>query len=141
MTLDSAEANLANANAQLQKEDQAALAYAKVTFERNKKTEPGETWFHRIPSTARKPPTTRRHRAGGGINHTSIMQNEASLQAREFNLAYTNCLSQFYGTVVCAAVDATGDRREFSDSDIISDRAGPHQDKGRRGGPRSDVVR
>ncbi len=57
LTVDQAQANLANGKAQLQK-DQASLVYAKITYEREPPCS-RTTSFRRTPSTAPKAPTTR----------------------------------------------------------------------------------
>jgi HlyD family secretion protein len=102
MTLDSAEANLANANAQLQK-DQATLAYAKVTYERDQKLNREDVVSQDTLDSQKA--TYNAAIAQVGVDRASIMQNEASVRAAKVNLAYTNIISPVDGTVVSRNVD------------------------------------
>jgi HlyD family secretion protein len=102
MTLDQAEANLANATAQLHK-DQATLEYAKVTYERDQKLI-GENVISQDQLDSQKS-TYDAAAAQVGVDRASIMQNQAAVRAAKVNLAYTNIISPVDGTVVARNVD------------------------------------
>jgi HlyD family secretion protein len=101
-TLDQAQANLANATAQLQK-DRATLAYAKVTYERDLKL----IAEHVISSDARDSAkaTFDAATAQVSVDQAAIMQQQAAVNAAKVNLGYTNIISPLDGTVVSRNVD------------------------------------
>ncbi len=102
MTLDQAEANLANGNAQLHK-DQATLAYAKVTYERDQKLIGEDVISQDALDSAKS--TYEAAVAQVGVNRASILQQQASVRAAKINLGYTNIISPVDGTVVARNVN------------------------------------
>ncbi len=102
MTLDQAEANLANGNAQLHK-DQATLAYAKVTYERDQKLIGEDVISQDALDSAKS--TYEAAVAQVGVDRASILQQQASVRAAKINLGYTNIISPVDGTVVARNVD------------------------------------
>ncbi len=102
MTLDQAEANLANGTAQLHK-DQATLAYAKVTYERDQKLIGEDVISQDALDSAKS--TYEAAVAQVGVDRASILQQQASVRAAKINLGYTNIISPVDGTVVARNVD------------------------------------
>jgi len=102
MTLDQAEANLANATAQMHK-DEATLNYARVTYQRDQKLI-GENVISQDQLDSQKS-TYEAAVAQVGVDRASIMQNQAAVRAAKVNLAYTNIISPVDGTVVARNVD------------------------------------
>jgi HlyD family secretion protein len=102
MVLDQAQANLANATAQMHK-DQATLAYAKVTYERDQKLI-RENVISQDQLDSQKS-TNDAAAAQVGVDRASIMQQQAAVRAAQVNLAYTNIISPVDGTVVSRNVD------------------------------------
>ncbi len=102
VTLDQAQANLANGIAQLHK-DQATLEYAKVTYERDLQLI-RENVVSEDTLDSQKA-TYDAAKAQVGVDQASIMQQQASVRAAKVNLAYTNIISPVDGTVVARNVD------------------------------------
>jgi HlyD family secretion protein len=101
-TLDQAEANLANANAQLQK-DQATREYAKVTYERDVKLIVEHVISEDALDSAKA--TFDAATAQVGVDKAAIMQQQAAVNAAKVNLGYTSIISPVDGTVVSRNVD------------------------------------
>jgi HlyD family secretion protein len=102
VTLDQAQANLANGIAQLHK-DQATLDYAKVTYERDQRL-----ILENVISQDALDSQKATYEAGVaqvGVDNASILQQEASVRAAKVNLGYTNIISPVDGTVVARNVD------------------------------------
>jgi HlyD family secretion protein len=101
-TLDQAEANLANATAQLQK-DKATLEYARVTYERDLKL----IDEHVISKDALDSAKATHDAAAAQVNvdKAAIMQQQAAVNAAKVNLGYTSIISPVDGTVVSRNVD------------------------------------
>ncbi len=102
VTLDQAQANLANGIAQLNK-DQAALDYAKVTYERDQRLIL-ENVISQDALDSQKA-TYEAAVAQVGVDRASILQQQASVRAAKVNLGYTNIISPVDGTVVARNVD------------------------------------
>jgi len=101
-TLDQAQANLANANAQLQK-DKATLEYARVTYERNQKLSAENVISGDVLDSAKS--TYHAAEAQVAVDKAAIMQQQAAVNAAQVNLGYTNIISPVDGTVVSRNVD------------------------------------
>jgi HlyD family secretion protein len=101
-TLDLAQANLANGIAQLHK-DEATLAYAKVTYERDQKLIRDDVISQDALDSAKS--VYEAAVAQVGVDRASIMQQQASVRAAKINLGYTNIISPVDGTVVARNVD------------------------------------
>ena len=101
-TLDQDLANLANANAQLHK-DQATLAYDKITFERDAALLKDQVVSQDTVDSARS--TYQAAAAQVEVDRANIMQQQASVNAARVNLGYTNIISPVDGTVVSRNVD------------------------------------
>ncbi|HXN85526.1 MAG TPA: efflux RND transporter periplasmic adaptor subunit [Candidatus Binataceae bacterium] len=102
MTLDQAQANLANGNAQ-QRKDEATLEYAKVTYERDLKLI-REQVVSRDTVDSQKA-TFDAAAAQVGVDKAAIMQQQAAVNAAKINLNYTDIISPVDGTVVSRNVD------------------------------------
>jgi HlyD family secretion protein len=102
VTLDQAQANLANGTAQLHK-DQATLEYAKVTYERDRQLIREKVVSEDTVDSQKA--TYDAAVAQVGVDRASIMQQQASVRAAKVNLAYTNIISPVDGTVVSRNVD------------------------------------
>ncbi len=95
-------AALANARAQLEK-DQAALAYNKITWERDR-----ELLKSRVISQDQFDnafSAYQQSKAQVDLDKANIMQQQANLHEAEVNLGYTNIVSPVDGTVVSRNVD------------------------------------
>ena len=101
-TLDQAQANLANATAQLQK-DEATLEYAKVTYKRDLKLISQHVISNDALDSAKA--TFDAATAQVGVDRAAIMQQQAAVNAAKVNLGYTNIISPVDGTVVSRNVD------------------------------------
>jgi HlyD family secretion protein len=102
VTLDQAQANLANGTAQLHK-DEATLAYAKVTYQRDQQLI-GENVISQDALDSAKS-TYQAAVAQVEVDKAAIMQQQASVRAAKVNLAYTDIISPVDGTVVARNVD------------------------------------
>jgi HlyD family secretion protein len=102
VTLDQAQANLANGMAQLHK-DEAALEYANVTYERDLQLI-RENVVSQDTVDSQKA-TYDAAVAQVGVDKASILQQQASVRAAKVNLGYTNIISPVDGTVVARNVD------------------------------------
>jgi HlyD family secretion protein len=102
VTLDQAEANLANGTAQLHK-DEATLAYAKVTYERDQRLISENVISQDALDSAKS--TYEAAVAQVGVDKATILQQQASVRAAKVNLGYTNIISPVDGTVVARNVD------------------------------------
>ncbi len=101
-TLAQQEANLANAVAQLHK-DEASLAYAKVTYERDANLIRDNVISQDQLDSQKS--TYDAAVAQVGVDKASIQQNEAAVGLAKVNLAYTNIIAPVDGTVVSRNVD------------------------------------
>jgi HlyD family secretion protein len=101
-TLAQQEANLANAVAQLHK-DEATLAYAKVTYERDVNLIRDNVISQDQLDSQKS--TYAAAAAQVGVDKASIKQNEAAVGLAKVNLGYTNIISPVDGTVVSRNVD------------------------------------
>ncbi len=101
-TLDQAQANLANANAQLQK-DKATLEYAKITYQRDAKLLDENVISNDTLDSAKS--TFHAAEAQVGVDSAAIMQQQAAVKAAEVSLGYTSIISPVDGTVVSRNVD------------------------------------
>ena len=95
--VDQAKANLAVGNAQLQK-DQAALAYAKVTYERYAMMV--KTNAVSLDAFDNAKSTFDQAQAQVAYDQATIEQRQAELDAAQVNLGYTDIISPVDGTVV-----------------------------------------
>jgi HlyD family secretion protein len=95
-------AALANARAQLTK-DEAALAYNKITWERDRRLLRAHVISQDQADSAYN--TYQQSKAQVELDKANIMQQEANLQEAEVNLGYTNIVSPVDGTVVSRNVD------------------------------------
>lgn len=95
--VDQARANLAVANAQLEK-DKASLTYAKVTLERNEKLVVTSAVSKDAYDNSRS--VYEQARAQITFDEATIQQRQAVLDAAQVNLDYTNIVSPVDGTVV-----------------------------------------
>jgi HlyD family secretion protein len=97
MIVDQSTANLANAEAQLVK-DQAALAYAKISYERDAGLLAKGVVSH--DSVDSEKSTYDQALAQIKLDEATIQQRKAELHAAQVNLDYTNIISPVDGTVV-----------------------------------------
>jgi len=126
-TLAQAQANLANAVAQLHK-DEATLAYDKITYQRDSALIRDNVISQDQLDSAKSAYDAAA--AQVGVDQASIQQNQAAVNLAKVNLNYTNIIAPVDGTVVQRRFGP--DRRsQFPDSDPVSNRAGPDQDAGR----------
>ena len=95
-------AALANARAQLEK-DKAALAYNKITWERDRQLLKSRVVSQDQVDSAYS--TYQQSKAQVDLDKANIMQQKANLQEAEVNLGYTNIVSPVDGTVVSRNVD------------------------------------
>jgi HlyD family secretion protein len=100
--VDQAKANLASAQAQLQK-DQASLAYAKTNYARDQ----GLVGRGIVSQDAvdNDKSAYDQGMAQVKLDEASVLQHQAALQAAQVNLDYTNIVSPVDGTVVARNVD------------------------------------
>jgi HlyD family secretion protein len=101
-TLDQAQANLANATAQMQK-DKATLEYASVTYERDRKLIAENVISSDTLDSAKS--THDAAVAQVEVDKAAIMQQQAAVNAAKVNLGYTSIISPVDGTVVSRNVD------------------------------------
>jgi HlyD family secretion protein len=101
-TLDQAEANLANARAQLQK-DQAAREYAEVTYQRDLRLIRERVISQDAVDSEKS--TFDGATAQVAVDKAAIMQQQAAVNAAKVNLGYTDIISPVDGTVVARNVD------------------------------------
>jgi len=128
-TLNQAKANLANANAQLHK-DEATLAYNKVTYDRDSQLIRENVISGDQLDSAKS--TYDAARAQVEVDRANIMQQEAAVNAATVNLGYTSIISPGGRNGGFAQRRSRTDcRRQLPDADALSDRPGPHQDAGR----------
>jgi HlyD family secretion protein len=92
-----ARANLAVAMAQLEK-DQASLAYAKLSYERNSALAARQFVSQDIADNARS--LYNQAQAQIGLDQATIQERQAELDTAQVNLGYTNITSPVNGTVV-----------------------------------------
>jgi HlyD family secretion protein len=100
--VDLSRAALANTKAQLRK-DQANLAYQKITWQRDAQLLKQDVISQDALDSQFS--TYNQAVAQVGLDQASIQQQEASLEASELNLHYTNIISPVEGTVVSRNVD------------------------------------
>jgi HlyD family secretion protein len=102
MVVDQDRADVATAEAQ-RKKDQAALAYAKINYERDRKLlEQGIVSQDTVDSDRSNYDQAT---AQVALDDASILSKKASLRAAEVNLAYTDIVSPVNGTVITRNVD------------------------------------
>ena len=102
VTVEQASASLANARAQLKK-DQANLRYEQLTYERNQALMKDNVVTQDALDSARS--AAEQAAAQVELDRASIRQQEASLHAAQVNLGYTDIISPVDGTVVSRNVD------------------------------------
>jgi HlyD family secretion protein len=102
ITVEQARANLANARAQLKK-DQASLVYDRIEYQRNKSLLEEKVVSQDTVDSARS--TADQAVAQTELDGANIQQQQAALHAAEVNLGYTNIISPVDGTVVLRNVD------------------------------------
>jgi HlyD family secretion protein len=102
VTVEQASANLANARAQLKK-DQASLVYARLGFQRNSSLVKEKVVSQDTLDSARS--TADQAAAQVELDRANIRQQEASLHAAQVNLGFTDIISPVDGTVVSRNVD------------------------------------
>ncbi|HVB82124.1 MAG TPA: efflux RND transporter periplasmic adaptor subunit [Candidatus Binataceae bacterium] len=102
LTVEQARASLANAQAQLKK-DQATLVYDRLEYSRNSALLKENVVSQDTVDSAKS--TADQAAAQIELDRASIQQQEASLHAAEVNLGFTNIISPVDGTVVLRNVD------------------------------------
>jgi HlyD family secretion protein len=102
VTVEQARANLANARAQLKK-DQASLIYDRLEFTRNASLLKENVVSQDTVDSARS--TADQAVAQIELDRANIQQQQASLHAAEVNLGFTDIISPVDGTVVLRNVD------------------------------------
>lgn len=102
LTVEQARANVANAHAQLKK-DEAILAYDRVEYQRNLALRKENVVSQDALDSARS--TAASAAAQVELDHAAVRQQEASLHSAEVNLGYTDIISPVDGTVVSRNVD------------------------------------
>ena len=102
VTVEQASASLANARAQLKK-DEANLRYQKLTYGRDQALMKENVVTKDALDSARS--TADQAAAQVDLDHANIRQQEASLHAAQVNLGYTDIISPVDGTVVSRNVD------------------------------------
>ncbi len=102
LTVEQARANLANAHAQLKK-DEATLAYDRIEYQRNLALRRENVVSQDALDSARS--TADSAAAQVELDQATVRQQEASLHSAEVNLGYTNIISPVDGTVVSRNVD------------------------------------
>lgn len=102
VTVEQASANLANARAQLKK-DQASLVYDRLEFERNRSLVKENVVSQDTLDSARS--TADQAAAQVELDRANIRQQQASLHAAQVNLGFTDIISPVDGTVVSRNVD------------------------------------
>jgi len=102
LVVDQDRAEVGTAEAQLKK-DEAALAYAKIAFERDSKLLVDGSVSRDTVDSDR----SARDQAAAqvGLDQATIVDKRAALKAAEVNLAYTNIVSPVVGTVITRSVD------------------------------------
>lgn len=95
--VDQAEANLAQAQAQLQK-DSANLEYARLVYERNERLVKTDAVSRDAVDNARS--AMNQAQAQIGVDQATIKQRQAALESAQVNLGYTDIVSPVDGTVV-----------------------------------------
>jgi len=102
VTVEQARANLANARAQLKK-DQASLTYDRLAYTRNQSLLKEHVVSQDTVDSARS--TADQAAAQVELDRANIRQQQASLHAAEVNLGFTDIISPVDGTVVLRNVD------------------------------------
>jgi HlyD family secretion protein len=102
VTVEQASASLANARAQLKK-DQANLRYEQLTYERDQALMKENVVTQDALDSAQS--TAEQAAAQVDLDHANIRQQQASLHAAQVNLGYTDIISPVDGTVVSRNVD------------------------------------
>jgi HlyD family secretion protein len=102
VTVEQASASLANAQAQLKK-DQAGLDYARITYQRDQSLAKANIVTKDALDSARS--TADQAAAQVELDRANIRQQEASLHAAQVNLGFTDIISPVDGTVVSRNVD------------------------------------
>jgi HlyD family secretion protein len=103
MIVDQDRANVATAEAQ-RKKDLAALAYAKVSYERDQKLLLQGIVSQDMVDSDRS--TYDQATAQVALDESAILSQKATLRASEVNLSYTEIISPVSGTVITRSVDA-----------------------------------
>jgi HlyD family secretion protein len=102
VTVEQARASLANAQAQLKK-DEASLTYARLTYSRNSTLAKENVVSQDTADSAHS--TADQAAAQVQLDQANIQQQQASLHAAEVNLGFTDIISPVDGTVVSRNVD------------------------------------
>jgi HlyD family secretion protein len=102
VTVEQASASLANARAQLKK-DQASLAYDRLEYQRDTALAKENVVSEDALDSARS--TAEQAAAQVELDRANIRQQEASLHSAQVNLGYTDIVSPVDGTVVSRNVD------------------------------------
>jgi len=102
LTVEQARANLANARAELKK-DEATLAYGRIAYQRNLALRKANVVSQDALDSARS--TAEQAAAQVELDNANVRQQEASLHSAEVNLGYTDIISPVDGTVVSRNVD------------------------------------
>ncbi len=102
VTVEQARASLANAQAQLKK-DEASLNYDRITYQRNQSLARENVVSQDVLDSSRS--TADQAAAQVELDRANIRQQEASLHAAEVNLGFTDIISPVDGTVVSRNVD------------------------------------
>jgi HlyD family secretion protein len=102
LIVDQDDAQVGTAVAQLKK-DEAALAYAKLAFERDSKLFKQNTVSEDTVENDRS--VYNQARAQIRLDQATIVERQAALKAAQVNLNYTNIVSPVIGTVITRAVD------------------------------------
>jgi len=102
VTVEQARASLANAKAQVKK-DEASLTYDRITYQRNQSLAKENVVSQDVLDSSRS--TADQAAAQVELDRANIRQQEASLHAAEVNLGFTDIISPVDGTVVSRNVD------------------------------------
>ncbi len=102
VVVDQSEANLASAQAQLQK-DRASLAYAKTNYERDQKLRKQGIVSQDVLDSDKS--TVDQAVAQVAIDEATIKQRQSALEAARVNLDYTNIVSPVEGVVISRSID------------------------------------
>ena len=102
LVVDQDNANLASAQAQLTK-DRASLAYAKITYQRDRRLLTGGIVSRDTLDSDRS--AYEQAGAQANLDRATILQREAALRAAQVNLGYTDIVSPVNGIVISRNID------------------------------------
>lgn len=102
VTVEQASASLANAKAQIKK-DEASLTYNRITYQRNQSLAKENVVSRDVLDSSKS--TADQAAAQVELDLANIRQQQASLHAAEVNLGFTDIISPVDGTVVSRNVD------------------------------------